>query len=404
MPKSGRGPDVTRSAVLAHLGVNGSASRADLARALGVSPALMTAIAKDLIAEGLVVERDETSAALGGRPARQLGLASSAGRAIGVKISADHVAFVEVGIEGTVRRSASEPFDAAGRTMLAELTVLLRRFVDGGGNTPLLGIGIGVPGIVDSQGNGIVDSVQLGWRQANVGPWLRREFRLPVLVENNVNALAAAERLYGVGARHRDFLVVTIGTGVGAGLVLDGAVVRGAGGGAGEFGHLPVVEDGPLCDCGNRGCLETFIGEAALVRTARERGVIPEESGIVALRALADTGDAAAAAVFGDAGHLLGRALAGVVNLLDPEIVVILGEGTSAWSHWSFGFEPALRGALMPGRRDIGVAVETWQDASWAQGAAALVLATPFDADGVAGDQGRLVRERLAGRMPEEQR
>ena len=398
MPRPGQGADVNRSAVLAHLGVTGPASRADLARAIGVSPALMTAIMKDLVADGLVVEL-ETAPSLGGRPARRVGLASSAGRTIGVKVSADHVAFVEVGIDGSVRRSASEPFDAAARSMLADLTVLLRRFMDSGTTVPLLGIGIGVPGSVDAQASGIVDSVQLGWQQVELGAWLRREFRLPVLVENNVNAVAVAERLYGVGARHRDLLVVTIGTGVGSGIVVDGTVLRGATGGAGELGHLPVAEDGPMCDCGNRGCLETFIGEAALVRIARERGIIPAEGGMVALRALADGGDAAAAAVFGEAGHRLGRAIAGTVNLLDPEMIVVLGEGTAAWQHWSFGFEPALRAALMPRRRGIGVAVETWQDESRAQGAAALVLATPFDSDGVAGEQGRLVRERLAGHV-----
>ena len=113
--------DVNRSAILAHLGAHGPASRADLARALNVSPALMTALTKDLIADGLLQEL-EHSPSQGGRPARMLGLVSSAGRAIGVKVVADHVAFVEVGIDGTVRRSASEPFDASASTMLADLT------------------------------------------------------------------------------------------------------------------------------------------------------------------------------------------------------------------------------------------------------------------------------------------
>lgn len=361
---------------------------------LNVSPALMTSLTKDLIAEGLLVEL-EHSPSQGGRPARMLGLVSSAGRAIGMKVVADHVAFVEVGIDGTVRRSASEPFDASARTFLNDLTALLRRFIAGGSKEPLLGIGVGVPGSVDRQGNGLVDSAQLGWQQVPIGSTLRREFSLPVLVENNVNALAVAERLYGVGRNHENFLVVTIGTGVGAGIVVDGVVLRGNGGAAGEIGHIPVAEDGPLCSCGNHGCLESFIGEAALVRTARERGIIGERGGMPALRTAADAEQPGAAAVFSEAGHLLGRALAGVIHTLDPEIVIVLGEGTAAWSHWSFGFEPAFRSALLPSRRSIGVAVETWQDESWAQGAAAIVLATPFDSEGVAGDQGRLVRERL---------
>lgn len=386
--------DVNRSATLAHLGAHGPASRAALARVLGVSPALVTQLVKDLLADGLVVEL-ENSPSQGGRPGRMLGLAASAGRAIGMKVSADHVAFVEVTIDGVVQRSASEPFDAAAPTCLADLAGLLRRFISGGGATPLLGVGVGVPGGVDRQGSGLVDSVQLGWNHVPLGATLRRETGLPVLVENNVNALAMAERLYGIGRRHANFLVVTIGTGVGAGVVIDGAVLRGSSGGAGEVGHTPVIEDGPICRCGNRGCLEAVIGEAALVRTARDRGIVGAEAGISALRAAADAGDPKATALFGEAGRLLGRTLAGVVQLVDPEIVIVLGEGTAAWPHWAFGFESAFRSALIPTRRGIGLVVETWQDDSWAQGAAALVLATPFDADGVAGDQGRLVRERL---------
>jgi predicted NBD/HSP70 family sugar kinase len=388
--------DVNRSAILAHLGAQGPASRADLARVLGVSPALMTQLTKDLLADGLLVELEQAPSQ-GGRPARMLGLADSAGRAIGVKVVADHVAFVEVGLDGAVLRSASEPFDATAPTLLADLTVLLERFIAGGGTVPVLGVGVGVPGSVDSQGSGIVDSTQLAWNQVPLGETLRRGLRLPVLVENNVNALAMAERLYGVGRRHDSFLVVTIGTGVGAGIVVDGVVLRGSGGGAGEIGHTPVLEDGPLCSCGNTGCLEAIIGEAALVRTARERGVLKAGAGIAALRAAADAGEAGAASIFSEAGHLLGRSLAGLVQALDPELVVLLGEGTAAWPHWAFGFEPAFRAALLPRRRGIGVAVESWQDESWAQGAAALVLATPFDAEGVAGDQGRLVRARLVG-------
>ena len=386
--------DVNRSAVLAHLGAQGPASRADLARALNVSPALMTSLTKDLIADGLLIEL-EHSPSQGGRPARMLGIVTSAGRAIGAKVVADHVAFVEVGIDGTVRRSATEPFSAAASTMLADLTSLLRRFIAGGSNEPLLGIGVAVPGSVDNQGNGLVDSAMLGWSQVPIGETLRRELKLPVLVENNVNALAVAERLYGVGRQYENFLVLTIGTGVGLGIVVDGVVLRGSAGGAGEVGHIPVAIDGPLCSCGNRGCLESFIGEQALVRTARDRGVISEQGGMTALRAAADAENPEAAAIFSEAGHLLGRALAGVVHTLDPQIVIILGEGTAAWRHWSFGFEPALRSSLLPSRRSLAVAVETWQDESWAQGAAAIVLATPFDSDNLAGDQGRLVRERL---------
>jgi predicted NBD/HSP70 family sugar kinase len=392
--RSGDRADVNRTAVLAHLGAHGPASRADLARALRVSPALMTQLIKDLLADGLLVELSH-SPSQGGRPARMIGLVSTAGRAIGVKVAEDHLAFVEVGIDGKVGRSASAPFLASAPTVLADLTALLKDFIADGADTRLLGVGVGVPGSVDRQGNGLVDSTLLSWHQMPLGETLRRELRLPVLVENNVNALALAERLYGLGSRHDSFLVVTIGTGVGAGIVVDGVVLRGAGGGAGEIGHLPMAESGPDCTCGKSACLEAFVGEAALLDTAMERGLIGPGDGVPQLAASADAGNAAAEEIFTEAGRLLGRALAGIVQTVDPEIVIVLGEGTIAWSHWAAGFEPAFRRHLIPSRRGVGVAVEGWQDEVWAQGAAALVLATPFDADGVAGDQGRLVRQRL---------
>jgi predicted NBD/HSP70 family sugar kinase len=386
--------DVNRSAILAHLGAHGPASRAELARTLSLSPALMTQLTKDLLHDGLLCEL-EHQPSQGGRPARMLGLVSSAGSAVGVKVAADHVVFVEVGIDGSLLRSASEPFDASATTMLTMLSSLLRTFIAGGSQAPLLGIGVGVPGSVDSQAAGVVSSTQLKWNNVPIGSTLRRELGLPVLVENNVNALAMAERLYGLGRRYRNFLAVTIGTGVGAAIVVEGGIVRGSGGGAGEIGHFPVSDQGPLCSCGNSGCLETFVSESALVETARGRGIIAPGAGITALRDAADQDNPEAIAVFGEAGHLLGRVIAGIVHVLDPEIVIFLGEGTADWHHWSFGFEPAFRAALVPARRGIPVAVETWQDASWAQGAATLVLATPFDAVGIAGEQGDLVRQRL---------
>ena len=387
--------DVSRSAVLAQLGAQ-QASRADLARALQVSPALITQLVKDLIADGLVKEL-EHSPSQGGRPARILGLVTTAGRSVGLKIAPDHLAFVDVGLDGAVIRSAQEPFDASSATLLDDLGRSVRSFIDGGSsNLPVLGIGVAIPGTVDSQGSGIVDSYQLGWAKVPIGPDLRRTLGLPVLVENNVNALAMAERLFGIGRGHENFLTLTIGTGIGAAIVMDGSVMRGGAGGAGEIGHMPVVENGVLCTCGNRGCLETVVGQAALERTARERGVISGDGGITALTRAADSGEPAAQAIFSEAGHTLARALAGVVQVFDPEIVVLLGEGAAAWSHWSFGFEPAFRSTLLPSRRGVPVTVEAWNDESWAQGAACLVLSTPFDSDGIAGEQGRLVRSRLA--------
>jgi predicted NBD/HSP70 family sugar kinase len=390
---------MTRSAVLTHIGCHGPTSRADLARRLGVSPALMTQVTKDLIADGLISET-ELSPSRGGRPARLLGLVADAGGAIGVKVVADHVTMVELGIDGSVLRSAVEPFTARSDTAAYDLIGLLRGFLAGAVSGRLLGIGVGAPGNVDRQAAGTVESTQLGWSQLPLGMELRQAFDLPVLVDNNVNALAAAEILYGQARGHLDALVVTIGAGVGAAIIADGVVLRGHSGAAGEIGHIPVVESGPLCQCGARGCLEAVIGQDALVAEARRQGVLTGRESIDALRQRADAGCQEAQDIFAQAGHLLGRVMAGLVNTLDPEVVIVSGEGVANWRHWMFGFEPALRSGLIPAQRGVPVSVETWQDDRWAQGAACLVLATPFDEQGLSGEQGRLVRERLAQAGP----
>ncbi|QOR71854.1 ROK family transcriptional regulator [Ruania alkalisoli] len=395
MARTAARTDVTRSAVLAHIGAHGPTSRAELARALSVSPALITGATKRLITDGLLTELDH-SPSQGGRPARLLGLAAESGRAIGIKVVADHITLVEVGIDGTVHRSATRPYDAAAGTALSDLAGITVSFIAECAPGPLLGIGVGVPGTVDEQDAGTVDSTQLGWMRVPVGETLRRAVDLPVLVENNVNALAMAEALYGSGRGLGHALVVTIGTGIGAGLITDGDVLRGWRGGAGELGHMPVLTDGPACVCGSTGCLETLISERALLRQAATAGLLPAGAEIDALRASADSGDPIAVDIYRSAGTHLGRTLAGVVNLLDPEAVIVLGEGVTAWTHWQAGFEPAFRAALIPHTRHVPVTVETWQDDRWAQGAAALVLSTPFDAVGRSGEQGRLVRERLA--------
>lgn len=389
---SARG-DLVPSAILGLLGTRGPTSRADVARALDVSPATVTQLTKDLIARGLVLEL-EHAPSQGGRPARLLGLVRSAGGAIGAKVTADHVAIVDVDLDGTVRSSASYPFDPDAPDALDALGHILGSAVE---NHPgnLLGIGVGIPGSVDAQASGVVEAPTLGWSDAHVGAVLRSALGVPVLVENDVNTLAVAERLYGTGREHRTYLVVTIGRGIGCGIVVDGAVYRGASGGAGEIGHVPITVDGPLCGCGSRGCLEAHIGEDALVREALERGVVGPRGTLADLREAADHCDAAAQQIYREAGTHLGRALAGVVHTVDPEVIVLLGEGIDAWRHWEPGFEPSFRGHLMPARRGIPFVVEPWAEDKWALGAAALVLATPFDAANAAGDQGRLVRERL---------
>jgi len=384
--------DLVRAAVLGLLGTRGPSSRAEIARSLGVSPATVTQTTKELLARELITELDSVPSQ-GGRPARLLGLVRTAGGAIGAKVTADHVALVSVDLDGTVRASSAVPFDPARPAALDALCEILHEAV-AAHEGHLLGVGVGLPGAVDSQASGIVDAPTLGWDRAPVGQRLRDALLVPVLVDNDVNTLAAAESVYGIGREHSSYLVVTIGLGIGCGIVSHGSVSRGAHGGAGEIGHIPVSEDGPLCGCGNSGCLEAHIGAHGLIVAGRTAGVLGASDGIAQLAAAAHAGDQRARHVYAEAGRLLGRGLAGVVHVIDPELVLLMGEGMTEWAFWQAGFEESFRRHLMPARRGISYITESWAESQWAVGAACLVLASSFDAN-TPGAQGALVRARL---------
>lgn len=394
--KRAAGRDLSRSAVLNLLGTQGPISRADIARTLGLSPAAVTQITRRLLDQGLA-QHVAQAKSNGGRPGELIGLVGSSGRALGVKLAADHLTIVNVRLDGQMLSSESVPFDPTRPGALHLLGNLLSERVATQDDSlpPLLGVGVAAPGTVRDPEEGVLDADVLRWTDVPVGRHLRGVLGLPVVVENDVNALAVAEVLYGHGRETRDFLVLTIGRGVGLSIVSDGAVYRGGAGGAGEFGHFPIEPDGPECACGRHGCLEARVGEQGLIRWARERGVLGPRQTFRALVGAADAGRGEALDLFAEAGRLLGRAVAGVANLLDPDQIVVLGEGTAHWRHWDAGFREEFDARRLHRLQPISVHVDSWDDNSWAQGAAALVLAAPFDAEGLGGAQTDLVLARL---------
>ena len=181
------------------------------------------------------------------------------------------------------------------------------------------------------------------------------------------------------------FITVTLGRGIGLGIIAGGDIYRGFRGGAGEFGHTTVADDGPKCTCGKRGCLEALVSDPALVAKARAAGILTRRQSVDRLRALADAEDAGASGIYAEAGATLGRSVGNLVNVLGPELVLISGEGTQAWTHLEPSFTAAFRSSLFPPLGDVLVEVDPWDDAKWAVGAATLVLratfTAPLDAD-----------------------
>ena len=367
--------DLNRAAILRLIGLSGPIARTSIAARLGLSPATVTSITRELIESGIVRTADRAPSR-GGRPALLLEIVGTSAHAFGVKIAPDHLVGVVVDLDGSVIRQYDERLDLSASGGFEAAVAVLRRWLDAE-ETPLLGVGLGVPGVVDSS-TGTVTSPLIGWREFALRDALQAALGIPVLVDNDVNTLAISERVYGRGRDVEDFIALTLGRGVGLGIVAGGDIYHGHGGGAGEFGHVTAVVDGPVCSCGKRGCLEAVIGDPALVATARDRGIIGKRQGAAALLRKADDGDAAARKVYAEAATLLGRSVANLVNVLSPGLILVSGEGTQAWAHYEEAFGKSLQAHVFPPLRGVTVEVDPWDDAKWAVGAASLVLRATF--------------------------
>jgi predicted NBD/HSP70 family sugar kinase len=390
---SGLTRDLNRSAILRLIVSSGPIARTRIAKELGLSPATVTAVTRELIDQGLlrVAERAPSK---GGRPALLLELVGGAANAFGVKIAPDRVVGVRVDLEAELLERFEVAFDSMLPDALETMGALLSGWIEHApGAPPLLGVGLGVAGVFDSS-RGTLDSPLLGWRDVKLGQILEERLGVPVFVDNDVNTLAVAERLYGRGHDLENFITVTIGRGVGLGIVTGGDIYRGFGGGAGEFGHTFAVADGPLCTCGKRGCLETLVSDPALVAEGKRRGLLAGGDGIDKLLALAKEGSFEARQIYHAAGAQLGRAVADLVNVLGPELVLVSGEGTQAWPFLAEAFGVAFGANVFPPLGHVPVEVDPWDDVKWAIGAATLVLRATFGAP-LDGDRRDSVRARL---------
>lgn len=226
--------------------------------------------------------------------------------------------------EGKIVARRSEPHQTTDAQAVIEKTAReISALADAHGGV-LSGVGAAVPGPLDFRRGWIHFSPNLGWRDVGFAADLSARLHLPVVLDDDANCAALGEKWLGAGIEANDFVYLIIGTGIGGGLVLNGALYRGATGGAGEIGHGTLVPDGPLCSCGNHGCLEALAAGPAIARRANE--LMPGER-LTAQMVIerARTGEGTARHVINEAGYYLGIGLANVVNLLNPEVIAIGG-------------------------------------------------------------------------------
>ncbi len=320
-------------------------SRIELSRETGLSAASITAIVQNLIDKGLVSETGHNSSALGRKPV-SLSLREDAGFVVGVDLGSFYTRVVVTDVRGTlVCKEESKTGMPDGRDLVISRTLqtIHRAMHDSGKpRSAFRGIGMGHSGVIDASKGLVLSFPRPGqmaeWKNVPLRDILEREFGVPCLLEDSVRAIATAEKHFGLEAGLADFIYVDVGMGIGAAIFLDGKLYRGSGGSAGEFGHMTVDEHGPLCCCGNNGCLETLASCGAIiqsVRSAIEKGVDSKvrewaqgdlsRISIEMIGQAARENDSLSFRVLHDAVSHIAVALADVVNLLNPHVLVFGG-------------------------------------------------------------------------------
>ncbi|GAA5194959.1 ROK family protein [Rugosimonospora acidiphila] len=366
-------------------------SRARISQHTGLTRATVSALVDALVRARLVDEVGPAPRGGAGRPATGLVLSPSGPAGLGLEINVDYLAAAVVDLTGQVRHLEVRQVDQRGRAPaevladVADLAAGARRVA----GLPLAGARLAVPGLVDAPGL-VRLAPNLGWRDLDVlGPLTAAPDwpDLPVGIDNEANLAALGE--LATAGRERSFLYVSGEVGVGAGIVLDGALLRGTHGWSGEIGHVTVAADGPVCRCGARGCLEQYAGQEAILRAAGVPAgeALPADLAVRRLAELAGADDPAAIGALSAAGRALGIVAAGVLNVLDLDAVVLGGSFaplagwltghverevagrvlTAAWSPvcvraCSLGTRAAVVGAAGAVVREVLAAPSAWID------------------------------------------
>jgi predicted NBD/HSP70 family sugar kinase len=356
-----------------------SIARIDIAKATGVSPATVTAITAELLAAGLIEEiaPDGSSETKRGRPRVALKIRGDAHRIAGLKVSHHVISTVITDFVGTELASHEMPL-VKGNMPVPDLCAQIRRALEytckkgGFGIDDLSGVGLGMAGMIDAERSFIYWSSSLEERNVQFGAAIARDLPCPVFLDNDANLVAKAEHLFGEGRTCDNFIVITIEHGVGMGIVIDGQIYRGTRGCGAEFGHTKVHLEGALCQCGQRGCLEAYVGDYALLREANISSGSERHRTIASLFQSAENGDAMAQSILDRARRMFAMGLANVVNIFDPSKIILAGARLSFDYLYSDKLIEEMRQWVVQVDAPLPeVIVHDWGDLMWAKGAAA---------------------------------
>jgi len=387
MPANSDPRETSRQQVVSVIRDAGQIARIDIAQKTGVSPATVTAITAELIQAGLIEEvvPDSSAPALGrGRPRVSLRVRGAAHVLAGIKVSSGTISTILIDFDGTTLSEHETPLPEA--RMPAD--VLVQRIVDtlraataetGRRIDDLSGLGVGISGMVDVPEGLVHWSPTLTRRNVALRNMLEAALEMPVFLDNDANCVAKAEQMFGEGRGVRDFLVVTIEHGVGLGVVIDGQVYRGSRGCGAEFGHTKVHLGGALCRCGQRGCLEAYVADYALLREAAVTlpGLVGDtaEEKLDSLFTAARSGTQTALSILERASEMFAMGLANLINIFDPGLIIVSGERMSHDFLYSDEVITMMKTqVLQVDAPPPEVRIHKWGDMMWAKGAAAYAM------------------------------
>ncbi len=354
----------------------GPLSRTELVGQLGISKASMSALASDLLGRGVLTEGEAIYGA--GRPAIRLQLSGSSAYFIGVSLAMTGCTLTLADLHGAVIETRALPVERDAAAIVAAIAAAVEQVLDAHPMTRdrVAGVGLAVPGVVESASGVCIRSTLLDWRDMPIGPMVAAATGIATYVENDANALAFGEHLFGSLRGCEQGTMIAVGDGIGCGHIINGELHRGARGGAGEIAHATVEPNGLPCQCGKRGCLDTLAAIRSIAAHARDAG-LPE--GLTALEAEAALGNRGAIDILHKAGSALGLAVAQIVQSLDPQrIVVALTDGPLD-GLYARVLRQTVEANIMPddGRR-LELTTMRLEQRAWAVGAASVAAGRGF--------------------------
>ena len=294
-------------------------SRADIAQVTGLNKATVSSMVNELLEEDLVYESGPGESSGGRRPVL-LHFNNVAGYSIGIDIGVNYILSILTDLKGEIHIKRSQSVqDASYSVVINQVKTSIRSLIEEMPNSRygIVGIGIGVPGLVDHEGI-VLLAPNLGWKNRNLKKEIEEEFKLPVCIENEANAGAYSEKQFGPHQNIQDFIYVSAGIGLGVGIILNGDLYRGKSGFSGEMGHMILDINGKPCTCGSQGCWEAYASEHALLKAANDKNATLES-----LIQLAEENDEATLNLFEEIGCYLGYGINNIINTFNPEQVTI---------------------------------------------------------------------------------